>query len=69
MERMREIIKNENYKIIFTWSFSEFFINHIDIHYYINEYFNNNLNNYSFVYYFNDQPFSTNIFLNNIKFI
>ena len=41
MERMREIINNEKYKIIFTWSFSEFFNDHEDIQKYINEYLSN----------------------------
>ena len=45
MERMREIINNEKYKIIFTWSYSEFFNDHTDIQQYINEYFSNKLNN------------------------
>ena len=94
---------NEKYKIIFTWSYSEFFNDHTDIQQYINEYFSNKLNNLiidkyfigppeynngninyinidawknikltrnsSHVYDFNDQPFSINIFLDNIKFI
>jgi uncharacterized protein (DUF1919 family) len=103
MERMNQIINNEKYKIIFTWSYSEFFNDHTDIQQYINEYFSNKLNNLiidkyfigppeynngninyinidawknikltrnsSHVYDFNDQPFSINIFLDNIKFI
>ena len=104
MERMKEIIKNEKYKIIFTLSFGEFFNDHTDIQKNINQYFSNNTNNKliidkyfigpleynngnanyitidkwknikltrnsSHVYFFNDQPFSRNVFLNNIKFI
>jgi hypothetical protein len=45
IERMREIIKNEKYKIIFTWSFSEFFNDHINIQKKIDEYFISNINN------------------------
>lgn len=45
IERMREIIKNEKYKIIFTLSFSEFFNDHIEIQKKIDEYFSNNINN------------------------
>ena len=45
IERMREIIKNEKYKIFFTWSFSEFFNDHEDIKKNVDEYFSNNINN------------------------
>ena len=45
LERMKEIINNQKYKIIFTMSFSEFFNNHSNIQVKIDEYFSNNLNN------------------------
>jgi uncharacterized protein (DUF1919 family) len=43
MERMREIINNEKYKIISVWSFSEIFNDHEDVQKYINEYLSNSL--------------------------
>jgi len=45
LERMKEIINNQKYKIIFTMSFSEFFNNHANIQVNIDEYFSNNLDN------------------------
>jgi uncharacterized protein (DUF1919 family) len=45
LERMKEIINNQKYKIIFTMSFSEFFNNHSNIQEKIDEYFSNNLDN------------------------
>ena len=45
IERMKDIIKNKKYKIIFTMSYSEFFNDHNNIKEKIDEYFSNNLNN------------------------
>ena len=45
IERMREIIKNEKYKIIFLWSFSEFFNDHTNFQKIIDKYCSNNINN------------------------
>ena len=56
MQRMREIITNEKYKIIFTWSYSEFFNDHEDVQKYINEYFSNKLNNLIIDKYFIGPP-------------
>ena len=45
LNRFKELIKLEDYKIIITLSFSEFINNHEDYNIIINEYFKNNENN------------------------
>ena len=62
IERMREIIKNEKYKIIFTWSFSEFFNDHTEIQKKIDEYFGNNINGLIEKYFIGPYKFAKRIY-------
>jgi hypothetical protein len=66
IERMREIIKNEKYKIIFLWSFSEFFNDHTNFQKIIDEYYSNNINNLIIDKYFIGCPQYNN---GNINYI
>jgi uncharacterized protein (DUF1919 family) len=63
LERMKEIIYNQKYKIIFTLAFSEFFNDHINIQEKINEYFSNNLNNNLIIekYFIGPERYNTGI--------